>query len=357
MPDEKTSPQTPQPKKPMRIYAMPEKFFIEEKGTSGGNNKFLFIGIIVLVIAILGLGAYFFLQKNNQPTDDNTAVVNNANTNTVATNNANRNINNANKNSNTNVNTNKNSNSNVANINLFTNTNSNTNTSVNSNTNIQSSQDTDSDGLTDIEEAIYGTNISLPDTDGDGYVDGQEVSNGYDPMSKGKIEANGGIRLYTDTQEGYTLLYPVAWTLSEDPQNARGRMFTANGEFVEVTVQENPARLSARDWYLTKSPGIDSSRILSVTNFAKTLVGVQSLDGLTVFYTKGDKAYILNYNINILTQANYKTTFLLMYRSFNLPGSSTNTNTSSNTNVNTNTNRNVNTNSSTNSNLNNTNRL
>ncbi len=43
--------------------------------------------------------------------------------------------------------------------------------------------DSDSDGLTDIEEATYGTDINDPDTDGDGYSDKVEIDTGHDPLS------------------------------------------------------------------------------------------------------------------------------------------------------------------------------
>lgn len=42
-------------------------------------------------------------------------------------------------------------------------------------------QDADSDGLTDSEEALYGTDPQAYDSDGDGYGDGAEVRSGYDP--------------------------------------------------------------------------------------------------------------------------------------------------------------------------------
>lgn len=46
--------------------------------------------------------------------------------------------------------------------------------------------DTDNDGLSDYEEVkIYRTNPLSADTDGDGYLDGAEVKGGYDPNVKG----------------------------------------------------------------------------------------------------------------------------------------------------------------------------
>lgn len=48
-------------------------------------------------------------------------------------------------------------------------------------------QDTDTDGLFDDREAEYGCDLNNPDTDGDGYLDGDEVKNGYNPNGEGKL--------------------------------------------------------------------------------------------------------------------------------------------------------------------------
>ena len=48
--------------------------------------------------------------------------------------------------------------------------------------------DTDQDDLTDREEAkVYGTDPLKADTDGDGYADGEEVKNGFNPKGPGKL--------------------------------------------------------------------------------------------------------------------------------------------------------------------------
>lgn len=363
---------SPMPNRPVKIYTMPEKFHMDDRGSSGGGSRLLLWLIVILVVAILGVAGYVVYKKFGPAANSNT----NQNSNIVNSNeNGNINVNqnkNANKNSNGNINVTANTNANVnvnANINISGNTNlfpafntNNTNTAVNTNsTPVVSSQDSDSDGLTDVEETLFSTNPNKADTDGDGYSDGQEVSSGYNPSGPGKIEANTAIKTYYDSTYGYSILYPGAWALSDDPQNTRGKMFTASGEFVEVSVQENPAGLSARDWYLTQSPGIDSSKIVSITNWDKTLSGVLSVDGLTAYFASGSRVYLINYNINILAQANYKTVFQMMYRSFKIGVVPLNTNTSANVNSNRNANANANTNtnsSNTNGNLNSaTNRL
>lgn len=48
--------------------------------------------------------------------------------------------------------------------------------------------DSDNDGLSDYDETeIYNTNPLLPDTDSDGYLDGAEVKNGYNPNGDGLL--------------------------------------------------------------------------------------------------------------------------------------------------------------------------
>lgn len=48
-------------------------------------------------------------------------------------------------------------------------------------------EDADGDGLSNADEERYKANPFLPDTDGDGYTDGAEVQNGYDPAGPGSL--------------------------------------------------------------------------------------------------------------------------------------------------------------------------
>lgn len=48
-------------------------------------------------------------------------------------------------------------------------------------------EDDDEDGLTNEEEARYGTDPQSPDTDDDGYLDGAEIDAGYNPNGPGRL--------------------------------------------------------------------------------------------------------------------------------------------------------------------------
>lgn len=92
---------------------------------------------------------------------------------------------NTNSNTNTPVNTNA-TNTNVANTNT-TNTNSTLNQNVN--TPVDGTKDSDGDGIPDLQEQVfYHTDPFDSDTDNDGYTDGEEVSNGYNPNGTGTLE-------------------------------------------------------------------------------------------------------------------------------------------------------------------------
>ncbi|MFA5134608.1 MAG: thrombospondin type 3 repeat-containing protein [Patescibacteria group bacterium] len=48
-------------------------------------------------------------------------------------------------------------------------------------------EDTDNDTLYKIWENAFGTDVAEPDTDGDGFLDGEEVRSGYDPLGEGSL--------------------------------------------------------------------------------------------------------------------------------------------------------------------------
>ena len=48
----------------------------------------------------------------------------------------------------------------------------------------ESLKDSDNDGLKDWEEELFHTDLFNPDTDGDGYLDGEEVDSGHNPLVK-----------------------------------------------------------------------------------------------------------------------------------------------------------------------------
>lgn len=77
--------------------------------------------------------------------------------------------------------------------------------------------DTDLDGLFDWEEIeIYGTNPFASDTDGDGFLDGNEVKNGYNPNGPGKLPIEILNKIWKDYQsDDFSIRYPSLWELDD----------------------------------------------------------------------------------------------------------------------------------------------
>jgi hypothetical protein len=193
---------------PQPLTALPD-----DPGNNGSSSrKYYLAGIVVLIIVLVGGGylayAKFFKNSNVNPPAPNSNANNNLN---LPDSNQNSNLN-SNENTNENANTNTNDNANIndnQNVNLNPDQNNNVN-NANDNLNQATGLDSDKDGLSDEEERALGTDPALPDTDGDGlydrdevkvyhtkplnpdtdgdgYIDGEEVQNGYNPNGPGKM--------------------------------------------------------------------------------------------------------------------------------------------------------------------------
>jgi hypothetical protein len=61
--------------------------------------------------------------------------------------------------------------------------------------------DYDKDGLNDRLELTFHTDLTNPDTDGDGYQDGEEINAGYDPLNKEPIKLPKRIEVNIGAQQ------------------------------------------------------------------------------------------------------------------------------------------------------------
>lgn len=353
------------------VHTMPNKFLkpVTPPKPKGLRKKGLVIAIVVvLLIAIVGVSVFLFQQffkkddgqvvvtptltnNVNQKTNTNMKnanVVNNSNMNALS-----------NSNANSNANLNSNGSANTSNTNRVNNSNTNSknsnSTTTNTTTKLPSSEDTDSDALTDIEEDLYGTRVNRADSDADGYMDGEEVNNLYDPLGNGKLSQSPQIAIYESSVYDYAFMYPASWPTEID--NSKSLILTSEtGEFMEVFVSDNADGLSAKDWYKKQFPDQKVDTLTEVTG-QKGLKGVMSIDGSTVYFTDSTLAYGITYKIGAKDEESYSTTFKMLYASFTLDQSvyknaATNTNASGNMNAN---NTNTNTKANTNTNKTNTN--
>jgi len=183
--------------------------------------------------------------------------------------------------------------------------------------------DTDQDGLTDVEENLWSTDLQKKDTDGDSYDDGKEVLNLYSPSvagsdDKAKLFGAGQIKSYTNTKFGYSLFYPASWQVNDFGDSGEQVVFISNsGEFFEVIVSKNDGSYATiKDWYQAQNPASDSS------SWEEVLIGnwsgIKSQDKLNVYLLKNNYIYALSYNVGLKQELNYQTTFNMVLKSFQL---------------------------------------
>ncbi len=97
--------------------------------------------------------------------------------------------------------------------------------------------DQDADGLTDSEEELFGTDSGIWDSDKDGYYDGQELTNLYNPkgFAPVKLVDSGLVKEYLNPTWQYRLYYPASWeTGNVDPENNQVLISAIGGDYIEI---------------------------------------------------------------------------------------------------------------------------
>lgn len=180
--------------------------------------------------------------------------------------------------------------------------------------------DSDSDGLTDVEEqVIYGTDMHNQDSDGDSFNDGNEVGHLYDPSIKAPaiLKDSLVVRTIESLTQGYSVLIPAKWTVRG--QDSTELLATAStGEFLEVLVTEKPKDQSLVEWYLSMSPGAKPDEVDRV----KTMNGYDALrspDRLTTFIDVGTE-YVFTLTLSFSDQdtLDYRNTYEMFVASFTM---------------------------------------
>lgn len=171
---------------------------------------------------------------------------------------------------------------------------------------------------------MYGTDPEKPDSDEDGFLDGTEVSGGFDPTkgASAKLASSSLVNAYANKTFGYSFTYPSSWLATSANQSDREVLASsATGEFISFSIHDNPDSLSPLAWATT----VAASQSGEAGPFTGTLLGgseaATSKSGLVVFLsrvsTPGSASPILEikYNLNTKNEINFQTTFSMILKS------------------------------------------
>lgn len=178
--------------------------------------------------------------------------------------------------------------------------------------------DSDVDGLSDVEEAVLGTDTKKPDTDGDSYLDGAEVLAGYDPTQGGGALLRNSTQLTTYTNEhfGYEVRIPKDWTTRSAADDESEVIISGGGEFFEVVVVPNPQHLSAQEWYSKQVPGVTAAEV--PTEVLGSATWAVAINGLARYLATDNYIYTVSYNIGTNIEASLYNLYRVFWQSFTL---------------------------------------
>ncbi len=183
----------------------------------------------------------------------------------------------------------------------------------------QPGKDTDSDGLTDIEELLYGTDYRNPDTDGDTFLDGNEVFHRYNPNGPAPLTLldTGAVRVFQGTDLPFTIYYPSAWTPVADSTTAKVTFRSPTTAAIIITVTPKDSTQSLETWYQQNVPN-ENSQQLETTYTTEGLLAMARRDQRIAYVDGGSNVFTLTYDLGDEKTIEFLTTFQMMLNGLNL---------------------------------------
>lgn len=178
--------------------------------------------------------------------------------------------------------------------------------------------DIDSDALTDEEEEIFTTDTGTWDTDTDGYYDGQEVVNLYNPkgFAPVKLIDSGFVQEYVSTEWQYRLYYPSVWEIGRVDAEGRQVLFSSvGGDYVEVRVVDKPTTQTFEAWFATHAASQSFQQLLPITNRFQE-EGYKRSDSLVAYFVKEDTVVVLVYHQGLRETVAFRNIMEMMIQSF-----------------------------------------
>ncbi|HYE59792.1 MAG TPA: hypothetical protein VEA18_01245 [Candidatus Kapabacteria bacterium] len=180
------------------------------------------------------------------------------------------------------------------------------------------STDLDIDSLTDIEEDLFGTDSATYDSDEDGYYDGQEVANLYNPKGKApvKIIDSGLVQEYVHPTFQYRVYYPSGWEVAAVDSSANQVIFSAiTGDYIEVRSYKKEVNETFSAWF--GRVAVDQS-FTDLEKFENrfSIEGYRRGDSVVAYFEKDQMVYVFLYHSAGSTIIPFRHVMNMMVQSF-----------------------------------------
>lgn len=181
--------------------------------------------------------------------------------------------------------------------------------------------DIDTDNLTDIEEELFNTDSGNWDTDADGYYDGQEVFNLYNPQGFApvKIIDSGLVREYINPIIGYRVYYPVTWQQGSVDVVEKQILFSSiSGDYIELRIIDKDIQnQSFLSWFGRYAEGQKYTDVEAITN-RFSFDGFVRRDDLVAYFQDTQYVVVMIYHPRDSGPIAYRHVMQMMYQSFRM---------------------------------------
>lgn len=178
--------------------------------------------------------------------------------------------------------------------------------------------DSDSDGLSDLEEPIFGSKPLEQDTDRDTFLDGNEVFHLYNPSAGTSVRLEeSGIAKPLESPVGWSFIIPSVWRSTMSNDGTSVTVSSDHGEAFTLSIESNVSGQGIMDWYLAGHPGVLSSDVSLVTT-KSGIEGIVGIDPLVTYFPWGSYIVVFSYQLNDQPFVNFRTTYEMMKNSLHL---------------------------------------
>jgi hypothetical protein len=179
--------------------------------------------------------------------------------------------------------------------------------------------DTDADGISDPEEAVLGTDATMPDSDGDGFSDSSELANGYDPAAAKLTLAVSPRFKLAQIGSSLSVLLPAAWTVGADVTTPGDiSIQTGTPTSFSVHLGARPETQTFLAWLGVNEPTQDAGTLRSMTT-RSGYNGYLTPDGLRAYIEIPGGVVVVAYHPNAATAYDFRALFTYVVQNIHSP--------------------------------------